>query len=224
MAHKKRVIGVLGLGLFGSAIVKRLAKRGIEVIGCDRLEKHVSELEDCLTIGSVGDFTDIDFLKEVGLANCDIVVIGTGGDLGSSVLGVINCQELGIKRIICKAKNQRYRQALLALGVSRVVLSEVESGYHVADVISRQSIEDLINLDDETAVVEFRAPEVWIGQGLNELSLRKKYDLNIIGIRKHSKDPLYTQFGADYEFEKDDIVVAVANNEKFDKIDYLERL
>lgn len=224
MAKKKRVIGVLGLGLFGSAIVKRLAKRGIEVIACDRLESHVSELEDQLTIGGVGDFTDPDFLKGLGVENCDVVVIGTGSDLGSSVLGVINCKELGVKRIICKAKNQRYGEALLALGVDRVALSEVESGYHVADVISRQAIEDVINLDDETAIVEFRAPEIWLGKDLDSLDLRNNYDLNIIGIRKKVKDSLFTQFGPSYRFERGDTLVAVANTEKFDQIDYLERL
>ncbi|RLK63514.1 TrkA family potassium uptake protein [Atopobacter sp. AH10] len=224
MENKKRVIGVLGLGLFGSAIARRLAKQGIEVIGCDRLEDHVRELENYLTVGGVGDFTDPDFLKGLGIASCNVVVIGTGSDLGASVLGVINCQELGVDRIICKAKNKRYGQALMALGVSRVVLSEVESGYHVADIISRQSIEDVIKLDDETAVVEFRVPEAWLHRELNDLDLRNRYDLNIIGIRKQSKEPLFTQFGPEYVFRSEDIVVAVANTAKFDTIDNLERL
>lgn len=224
MSKANRVIGVMGLGLFGSALVKRLATKGIDVIACDRMEKHVNDLEDCLTIGSVGDFTDLDFMREAGFGNCDIIVIGTGENLEAAVLGVINCQELGVNHIICKAKNQRFAQALLALGVSRVILPEEESGYHIADVISRQSIEDLINLDEETAIVEFWAPEKWVNVTLDELDVRQKYDLNIIGIRKHLKETLNTQFQPDYRFAKDDIIVAVANNEKFDQIDYLERL
>ncbi|AMB99319.1 potassium transporter Trk [Aerococcus urinaehominis] len=221
---KQRVVGILGLGLFGSALARGLSDHGVDVVGCDKNEDHVEDLEEYLTIGSVGNFTDLDFMRQAGFASCDVIVIGTGENLESSVLGVVNAQELGVKQIICKAKNQQSAKALTALGVSRVILPEEESGTHLANVLSRQSLEGLINLDDSTAVVEFKVPKEWLGKKLSDLDLRRRYDLNIIGIRKHPKQALDTQLDPNQQFEADDFVVAVANLQTFERVDYLERI
>ncbi|OFT39696.1 TrkA family potassium uptake protein [Aerococcus sp. HMSC06H08] len=224
MSKKNRVVGILGLGLFGSALAKNLSHNGIDIIACDRDEKIVNALENDLTIASIGDFTDIDFMRESGFGNCDVIVIATGSDLESCVLGVINARELGIETIICKAKNQSAAKVLEALKVSRVVLPEIESGEHIADVLSRNSLEDMIKLDDQTAIVEFRVPQKWLGHTVDALDLRRHYDINIIGLRKQIKETLNTKFDPDYHFGPDDLVVAVVNRDRFQQIDYLEKL
>ncbi|MGX7092001.1 potassium channel family protein [Hutsoniella sourekii] len=222
--NKKRIIGILGLGLFGAALARRLSSYGLEVIGCDIMADHVNELDDCLTIGAIGNFTDLDFMRETGFSNCDVIVIGTGANLEAAILGVLNAQELQVPKIICKTKDQRSAKALRALGVDHVILPEQEMGHHLGDILSRQTIEDMINLDDETAIVEFQVPDQWLGREIDELDLRNKYDLNIIGLRKKRGEALNTNFGFNYTFQAGDLIVAVSNIATFDKVDYLERL
>lgn len=221
---KNRIIGILGLGLFGSALARRLASHGIEVIACDIVPDHVNEIDEELTIGAIGNFTDLDFMRETGFGNCDIIVIGTGANLEASILGVLNAQELGVHKIYCKAKDQRSAKALKAIGAYQVILPETETGYHLGDLLARQSVEDIVNLDDQTAIVEFYAPEQWWNKEMNHLKLRQEFDLNIIGLRQKPGETLNTKFPANYTFKAGDIIVAVANIQIFDQVDYLERI
>lgn len=86
------------------------------------------------------------------------------------------------------------------------------------------TIEEIINLDDKTSLVEFRPPEEWVGKSLTSLNTRQRYDINIIGIRKRRREALTTTFPADYIIQADDIYVAIANTDKFEKADYLREI
>ncbi|OYW71629.1 MAG: potassium transporter Trk [Aerococcus viridans] len=221
---KFKLVGILGLGIFGSTIAKELAENGVEIIACDLDQKNVDRLEGYLTVGSVGDFTDIDYMRELGFGQCDAIVVSTGTNLEASVLGVINAKELGIKHIICKVKNKTNRKVLEAFGVDVLVQPEKESGIQIARRMIHNTIEEVIKLDDETSLVEFRAPDQWIGKALTTLNTRQRYDINIIGIRKNRRDALTTTFPADYVIKPDDIYVAIANTDKFEKADYLREI
>lgn len=224
LANKKRIIGILGLGIFGSTLAKELARNGVEVIACDKDAANVNRLDSYLTIGGVGDFTDIEYMRQLGFEQCDVVVISTGTSLEAAVLGVINCKELGIKRIICKAKNKTNRKVLEALGVDRVILPEKDSGLHMANSLMRHSIEEIIKLDDSTSIVEFHVPKTWVNKSLIKLDLRNRYDINIIGIRQSLREPLNTNFSADYIIRESDILVAISDNDKFEQADYLQTI
>ena len=221
---KMNLVGILGLGIFGSTIAKELSENGIEIIACDLDEKNVNRLDGYLTVGSVGDFTDIEYMRDLGFGQCDAIVISTGTNLEASVLGVINAKELGINHIICKVNNKTNRKVLEALGVNTIVQPEKESGIQIARRMIHYTIEEIINLDDETSLVEFRAPEEWVGRSLTSLNTRQRYDINIIGIRKRRREALTTTFPADYIIQADDIYVAIANTDKFEKADYLREI
>ncbi len=189
-----KLIGILGLGIFGSTIAKTLSEFGSDVIAVDKYEENVKRIEPYIAKGVVGDFTDIELLRTIGLEDCDAVVIATGTYLEASVLGVLNCKKLGIKHIIAKAKNKNYREVLEEIGSTIVVQPEKESGVRVAKNLLRTNIEDIVRLDDSTSVVEFYPPERWIGKSLIQLDLRRKYDINIIGMRRNKLGKLLVSF------------------------------
>lgn len=221
---KNRVIGILGLGVFGSTLAEELADFGVEVIACDFNQKNVDRISESLTIGGVGDFTDLEYIRSLGFGQCDTVVISTGANLESSVLGVVNAKELDIPYIVCKVKNKSHRKVLTALGVNRIVQPEKESGVQMANSLLRNSIDEIIKLDDETSIVEFHAPKPWVGKTLDSLDLRKRYDINIIGVREKLGGTLRTSFSPESLIDANNTYVAVANNAKFEKADYLENI
>ena len=112
----KKIFGVLGLGIFGRTVVEELNKFEQEVIALDRYENLVQNVADMATKAAVGDMTDIEFLKAVGIAQCDVVVIATGNTLESSVLAIMHCKKLGVKTILAKAKMQLMKKCFTALG------------------------------------------------------------------------------------------------------------
>lgn len=219
-----KLIGILGLGIFGSTIAKTLSEFGSDVIAVDKYEENVNRIEPYVAKGVVGDFTDIELLRTIGLEDCDAVVIATGTYLEASVLAVLNCKKLGIKHIIAKAKNKNYREVLEEIGSTIVVQPEKESGVRVAKNLLRTNIEDIVRLDDSTSVVEFYPPERWIGKSLIQLDLRRKYDINIIGMRRSKLGKLLVSFDPNELIAKDFVLVGITESDKFEQVDYLNQL
>lgn len=88
----KKIIGVLGLGIFGRTVAEELSKFEQDVIAVDCKENSVQDVAEFVSKAAVGDITDIEFLKAVGIAQCDKVVIATGTSLESSVLAIMHCK------------------------------------------------------------------------------------------------------------------------------------
>ena len=84
-----KLVGILGLGIFGSTIAKTLSEFDSDVIAVDKDPENVNRLEPFITKGIIGDVTDLALLESIGLADCDVVVIATGTVLEASVLAVI---------------------------------------------------------------------------------------------------------------------------------------
>ena len=217
----KKIFGVLGLGIFGRTVVEELNKFEQEVIALDRYENLVQNVADMATKAAVGDMTDIEFLKAVGIAQCDVVVIATGNTLESSVLAIMHCKKLGVKTILAKAKNATYEEVLYGIGATKVITPERDSGKRVASNMLRHHIKNIIHIEDNIAMIEFSIPDSWVGKSLVQLDLRHKYDLNLIGIRKKSTSSLDTTINPNQAFEANTEVVAIANDNTFEKFDYL---
>ena len=219
-----KTIGVLGLGIFGSSIVKELSEFDCEVIAVDLDIANIDRVEPFVTEAIQGDITDLEFLKNIGIENCDVVVVATGTSLEASVLAVMNCKKMNIGTIIAKAKNKEFMEVLTAVGATRVGRPEKEMGTRGAKNLLRRHITDIVDLDEQYAVIEFYPPIKWINRSLEELDLRKRYEMNVIGIRKKAERKLDVSFGPDYVIESNDIIVGIAESEVFERYDYLNKL
>lgn len=218
---KVNSVGVLGLGDFGRTVALELSKYGCDVVAIDTDEKKVQSISEEVAFAAIGDFTDVDLLRDVGIANCEIVVIATGTNLESSVLAIMQCKKLGIKQIIAKARSSTFEEVLYEVGVDAVISPERDSGIRLASKILRNKIDEVLRLDDNTSVVEFEIPQDWVGKNLIELDLRRKYDLNIVGMREERGETMTPV--QPWDLLNDEILlVAIAASHIFEKYDYLE--
>lgn len=218
---KVNSVGVLGLGDFGRTVALELSKYGCDVVAIDTNEKKVQSISEEVAFAAIGDFTDVDLLRDVGIANCEIVVIATGTNLESSVLAIMQCKKLGIKQIIAKARSSTFEEVLYEVGVDAVISPERDSGIRLASKILRNKIDEVLRLDDNTSVVEFEIPQDWVGKNLIELDLRRKYDLNIVGMREERGETMTPVQPGDL-LNDEILLVAIAASHIFEKYDYLE--
>lgn len=218
---KTKIVGVLGLGIFGRTIARELSTFGYEVIAIDSKEEHIQDIADIVSKSAIGDITDLSLLKQIGIEQCDIVVIATGNNLESSVLALMHCKKLGVKHIIAKAKSETFEDVLYEIGADRVISPERETGKELASTIMRSRITDIYHLEDDIAVIEFTIPQEWVGKSVVELDVRKKFDLNLIGTRLDKTQTLSTQIPINVPLKEGTIMVAVGNNRTFEKYDYL---
>lgn len=220
----KKIIGVLGLGRFGSAIVETLSKYDYEVIAVDSNKEKFKHLENQFTKGVVGDITDLVLLQKIGLSDCKTVVIASGSSLESSVLAVLNCKKLQIPHIVAKAPSLIYKEVLEEMGADQVIMPEKQTGIRIAKSLMRTYIEDTVNLDNDISVVEFHPPKSWVGKTLQELDLRNKYDINIIGLKESKDKPLKVALVSDTVLKEDVLLVGISESENFERYDYINKL
>ena len=217
---KTKTIGILGLGVFGQTIIQEMSPYDCDIIAIDNDPVKVDAVAELAMSAVLGDFTDLDLLRSVGIQNCDILVIATGSNLESAVLAVMHGRKLGVPQIIAKARSMIFEEVLYEVGVSAVVAPERDSGMRLATKILRNQIDEVLRLDDDTSVVEFEIPNSWIGKNVTELDLRRRYDLNLIGTREDRGEKL-NAINVNAPLYADTIIVAIANSHTFEKYDYL---
>lgn len=210
----KKTIAVLGLGLFGSAVAKTMAKNGSEVIAIDSNMDHVEEVLDSVDNAVQADFTKIDQLKEAGVGEVDTAVVATGEKLEVTILGIMNLKKLGIQEVIVKTKNLSYKEVLLKVGATRVILPEVEMGVRLANELSNTSVLDTFELDEKYHLVELNVMKQWIGNTLNNLNLRSEHGLNIIAIKSSETNQYNPQVDPNYLIREGDVFLVFSENKK----------
>ncbi len=222
MKNNKRQFAVLGLGIFGSTVSKTLSKYNCEVIAIDRNMECVQRMADTVSVAIQGDITDINVLKNAGVGDCDVAIVSTGSHLEESILCVLNLKELGIPYIVAKAKNKSYKQILEKVGADKVVRPEKEMGVETAKGLLNKNIIDMVDIDDEYSIVEVAVPKSWIGKTLVELDVRRRFHVNILGIR-HSDNHLKVNPSTTYRFQPNDHLLIMSDSDRFTELDFLEK-
>ena len=220
MKHKKTFC-VLGLGIFGSTLAKKIHSHNFEVIAIDRDMACVDRLKEDVNVCIKADFTDIEQLRSIGVQDCDVAIVATGSLLEESVLGVMNLKELGVPYVLAKAKNKTFMHILYKVGADKVVRPEKEMGEKLANTLISENIIDLIEIDKEYSIIEIKAYKDWINKSLLELDLRNNHGINVLGIRKKPNEHLSISPSANYIIEDSDILLIIAENSMFTKLSEL---
>ncbi|ADC91138.1 TrkA N-terminal domain protein [Mageeibacillus indolicus UPII9-5] len=217
---RNKLYGVLGLGVFGSTIAQTLAEKGYEVIAVDKEVACVDRLAESVAQANIADITDIEQLREIGIGNCDIVVVAVSSQLEVSLMAILNLQELGIPYILAKAKNKKAVQILTRIGVNKVVRPEHDMGERVAKSLMSQNIIDVIDLDENYSIVEMHLPNSWVGHSIIDLDVRNKYGINILGIREPDDTALTINFDIHKPLAADITLYVIAPTAKLNKFNF----
>lgn len=207
---------VIGLGLFGGEIARKLSQLGCEVLAVDRRSDLVNQIANDVTHAVVADGEDKDVLRALGAGNFDCAIIAIGDDLAASVLTAMNLKELGVPYVVCKAHDETHRRVMEKLGVDRVVIPEYEFANKLARSLSAHNVLDYIELSKEYGILEIPAPKSWVDKTILELNVRAKLGVNIIAIR--SGDQTNVSPAASYQILAGDIMVVLGDNKALEAV------
>lgn len=207
---------VIGLGRFGAAVALTLMEHHYTVLGIDRNIHIVQDLADELTQTVSLDSTDEDALKAVDIGMYPAVICAMTGDFQSRILCTIALKNLGVKRVICTATDEREKSILMKIGADRVVLPEYDSGRRLALALAMPTILDQLPLGRGYAIQDVQLPVSFVGHTVHELDLRRDFGLTLIAIRR--KEEVLVSPASEQIYERGDTLVIVG------KIQDLERL
>ena len=178
---------LIGLGRFGKHIAIHLNQLGHEVMAVDHVESRVEAVLPFVTNAQIGDSTNADFLESLGIRNYDVCIVAIGNDFQSSLETTSLLKELGAKLVVSRAARDVQAKFLLRNGADEVVYPEKQLAKWTAFRYSADHILDYMELDDEHAIFEIPVPDSWAGRTIGQIDIRKKYNINIMGIKKDGK-------------------------------------
>lgn len=173
---------VFGLGRYGRAVAKELVDNGAEVLAVDVNEELVNDAIADIPYCKCADITEPEVIKQLGIANIDVVIIAMASSLEASVMATMLCKEIGVKIVIAKCATDMDCKILSKVGADRVVFPESESGIRLAKNLLSSGFVDIMDLSNDVSMIELEVRPEWDGKSLLELNLRKKYSINVVAI------------------------------------------
>ena len=183
----KKTILLIGLGRFGLHIAKKLHELGHEVMAVDVNEERINQAVPYVTDAQIGNSTNEEFLKSLGINNFDLCIVTISDDFQSSLETTSLLKELGAKKVVSRAERDGQAKFLLRNGADEIVYPEKQLASWMAIKYSADHILDYIEIDNEHAIFEVSVPKDWIGKTIGEIDIRKKYGINILGIKDGKK-------------------------------------
>lgn len=178
---------LIGLGHFGKHIAMELNQLGHEVMAIDENEEKVNDVLQYVTNAQIGDSTDPDFLKSLGIRNFDVCIVTMSGNFQNSLETTSLLKELGAEFVVSAAKRDVQEKFLLRNGADKVVYPEKQMAKWTAIRYTSDHILDYIEVDDSYAIFEVQVPNNWIGKSIGKIDIRKKYNINILALKEYGK-------------------------------------
>ena len=178
---------LIGAGRFGRHIAVQLSQLGHQVMAVDTNEERINDVLPYVTNAQIGDSTNAEFLHSLGIGNFDVCLVTIGGSFQNSLETTSLLKELGAKCVVSRAERDVQAKFLLRNGADHVVYPEKQVAKWAAIRYSSNHIFDYEEIDDQHAIFEVEIPERWIGKSGGELYIRRKYGINILGIKRSGK-------------------------------------
>ena len=174
---------LIGLGRFGRHIASKLNKLGHQVMAVDSDEERVQAVLPYVTNAQIGDSTSWEFLDSLGVRNYDACIVAIGDDFQNSLETGVAFKRAGRQKGNCQSGHRRSRKIPSAEWRRRGGLSGKTAGVLDRGQMHSDHILDYIELDKEYSIFELAIPEEWRGKTILQLDIRKRYGINILGVR-----------------------------------------
>lgn len=174
---------IIGLGRFGRHIAMKLDELHHQVMAIDKDEDRVDAVLPFVTNAQIGDATNEDFLKSLGVRNFDVCIVAIGDSFQNSLETTSLLKELGAKMVVSRAARDVHAKFLLRNGADKVVYPEKQLADWTAIRYSADHIWDYIELDEDYSIFEISVPQSWVGKTIGQLEIRKKYNINIMALK-----------------------------------------
>lgn len=214
-------VAVIGLGRFGASLALELTGRGTEVLAIDNQPKVVQAMSARLPHVVTADSTDIEALRQLGIAEFHRAVVAIGTDIQASILTTSLLSELGIPDIWAKAISDQHRHILTRVGAHKVVAPEHDMGERVAHLLSGRIL-DYVEVDADFAVIKTTPPLAAVGAPLRELRVRSRWGVTVVAVKQQAalagRRSEFTHATADTVLAYGDLILVVGpvdNVERF---------
>ena len=177
-------VTVIGLGRFGSSMVRHLFEIGYDVIAIDINQEHVDAIQRDALIAVRADGTDEQALLQLEVDQSDVGIVAQGENLEASILTTLMLKRIGVPWVISKAKTDLHGELLSKVGADQVVFPEKDAGRRLAHSLGARVVSDYISLSPNAGIVKLQAPEMFVGVTIGDLVGYRSQKINVLVIKR----------------------------------------
>ncbi|MEM9990933.1 MAG: NAD-binding protein, partial [Bacteroidota bacterium] len=108
------------------------------------------------------------------------VIIAIGANEGVNIMSTALFKNLGAKKLISRAISPLHENVLQAIGVDEIMHPEQEAAERWAKRLCLNDVVDSFELDQAYSIVEANVPEKYVGQTIEQVQFREKYNVLIL--------------------------------------------
>ena len=207
---------IIGMGRFGRHLCKNLSQLGNQVMIVDEKEENLEEMLPYVVSAKIGDCTNENVLKSLGISNFDLCFVCIGTNFQSSLEITSLVKELGGRHVVSKANRDIHAKFLLRNGADEVIYPDRDIAEKLAVRYSANHVFDYIELTEEYSIYEIPPLPEWSGKTIKELDIRNRYGIHILGTKANGKAKLMP--GASYVICQEEHLMVIGKKEDVDRI------
>ena len=178
---------VIGLGRFGRHLPRKFIEEGNAVLAIEKDETRADWAVNIVNEIQIGDATNEDFIKSLGVNNFDICVVAVGDNFQTALEITVLLKDFGAEYIIARASRDVHRKLLLRNGADHVVYAEREIAEKIAIKYGAKNVFDYLELTPDIAIYEIKIPESWLNKTIIEKAVRTRYHVSILATKKNGR-------------------------------------
>lgn len=180
----KKDIVVIGVGRFGSVVIKELYKTGKKILAIDKDENALNKIEKNANQIRILDATDPEALKLVGVDKVEKVIVGAS----DNVEVVAALTEIGVKTIIAKATSEGHARILKQIGVNIIVRPQIEAALKIALLVNNDYVlknaKNIYEINDGYVLSEIILKNIKLDYKTIKNTNFRNWRVNVIAIKR----------------------------------------
>ncbi|MBR1691378.1 MAG: TrkA family potassium uptake protein [Lachnospiraceae bacterium] len=207
---------IIGLGRFGHHLCRNLVEMGNQVMIVDEKEDVMDDLLFLVTSAKIGDCTNEEVLKSLGVSNFDLCFVCIGSNFQSSLEITSLLKEMGAKYVISKANRDIHAKFLLRNGADEVVYPDRDIAEKLAIRHSTDKIYDYVEVPGAYSIYEIPPLPEWVGKSIFELDIRQKHQVSILGVKENER--LNLLLDSSHVFKEEEHVLIIGRDDDLAKV------
>ena len=180
----KREFVVIGLGLFGTSLTRKLYEDGASVLVIDKDPDKINEIDAYCTQAICADATDERILEKLGIKNMDVGIVCIASEIEASIFITLTLKQMGLPLVIAKAQNERHKDILKKIGADLVLVPEEEMGMKIGGQLTKPNMIEILSLNEKFRIIEIKTPVKWQNKTLMQLKLTVTEKVAILLIKR----------------------------------------
>ena len=209
---------VIGLGNFGSWVVRTLNDLRQDTIAIDIDKDRVQKIRDYTSTPVLADATRKENLISLGINEMKAAVVSLGDNTSAATLITLYLQEMGVSQIIVKAVDEDHGKILKKVGATDIIFPEKDMGVKVAKSLVMPNILEFIDMSEDFQIAEIAPPNDFVGKSLAQLALPQRYNVQVIGIRELIPERFTIVPTGDFIVKDSDILVVIGRGSNINRI------